>query len=244
MLKRTLDILIAGLLLVVLLPFLLCLAIAIKWESRGPALYRQARMGRGFHPFQIFKLRTMRDCGMGPTYTLGDDPRITPLGRWLRRKKLDELPQLWNVLRGEMSLVGPRPVIPELADEFRPAYLRLLLVRPGLTDPATILYCREAEMLARHSDPLRYFKTVATPDKLRIAQAYLDHATVWSDLGVLVCTISAVFDRSDSGFDKKAENAPVPVAARMESENRCIDWVLLPNPMENRVNEGESTLSD
>jgi lipopolysaccharide/colanic/teichoic acid biosynthesis glycosyltransferase len=145
-------------------------------------------MGRRFRRFALFKLRTMRVGCAGSAYTLGEDERITRVGHWLRWSKVDELPQLWNVLRGEMSLVGPRPVIPELALEFRAEYERLLQVRPGLTDPATVKYCREEDLLALYPDPMEKFKTVITPDKLRISAAYLERATVWSDLGLMMET--------------------------------------------------------
>ena len=193
MLKRGVDIALSGLLLMVSLPLVAAAAIAVKLDSEGPAFFCQARMGRGFKIFQIWKLRTMRRANDGPVYALAEDPRVTRVGRWLRRFKVDELPQLWNVARGEMSLVGPRPVVPELALEFRPAYERLLEVRPGLTDPATVQYCREAELLALATDPLHHFKTVVTPDKLRISAAYLQRANLWSDLGLLARTVLALF---------------------------------------------------
>lgn len=192
MLKRSLDVLLAGLLLAASLPFLALLALAIRLESPGPALFRQTRMGRGFRPFALLKLRTMGGHGEEHPFTLGEDPRITRLGRWLRRNKLDELPQLWNVLRGQMSMVGPRPVIPSLVFEFRTAYRQLLTVRPGLTDPATIKYCRETELLAQAAHPMAYFKRIVTPDKLRISADYLQRATLWSDLGVLLRTAGAL----------------------------------------------------
>jgi lipopolysaccharide/colanic/teichoic acid biosynthesis glycosyltransferase len=190
--KRSIDIVLAGLLLAVALPLLALAALLIKLDSDGPAIFCQTRMGRGFKRFQLIKLRTMVVGEGGPAYTLGADPRITRTGRWLRKLKLDELPQLWNVLQGDMSLVGPRPVIPELTEEFAGAYEQLLAVRPGLTDPATLKYCCEVEMLAMVPDPLRYFKSVVTPDKLRISQAYLRRATVWTDLGVLASTALAL----------------------------------------------------
>ena len=192
MLKRCVDIAVSVFLLIVALPVLASAAIAIKLDSEGPVFFVQPRMGRGFKRFALFKLRTMRIHCEGTAFTLGVDPRITRVGHWLRWSKVDELPQLWNVLRGEMSMVGPRPVIPQLAFEFVKAYLHLLEVRPGLTDPASMKYCREEELLALFPDPLRHFKTVLTPDKLRISAAYLDHATVWSDLGVLVGTALAL----------------------------------------------------
>ena len=128
----------------------------------------------------------------GTAVTLGADPRITGAGRALRKYKLDELPQLWNVLRGEMSLVGPRPVIPELTREFRTEYERLLTVRPGLTDPATLKYYRECEILAVSADPMKHFKTVVTPDKLQLSAGYLQKATVWSDFRILAQTAKAI----------------------------------------------------
>jgi lipopolysaccharide/colanic/teichoic acid biosynthesis glycosyltransferase len=185
--KRSVDIVLAGLLLILALPFLAIIAIGIKLDSAGPVIFRQARMGRRFRSFQLLKLRTMVSSS-GLAYTFGADPRITRMGRWLRRYKIDELPQLWNVLRGEMSLVGPRPVIPELTLEFKQEYEQLLSVRPGLTDPAALKYCCESDVLALVPDPLQYFKAVVTPDKLRISQAYLERANMASDLSVMVGT--------------------------------------------------------
>lgn len=191
-LKRTLDISLAGLLLLAVLPLLAAAAVAIKLDSEGPVLFLQERMGRRFQRFRIWKLRTMHVCGQGPTFTLCEDPRITRAGRWLRRLKIDELPQLWNVVCGQMSLVGPRPMIPELVLRFRRDYRRLLEVRPGLTDPATLKYCREEDSLILVADPQSYFRNVLMPDKLRISRAYLDRAGFWSDLGVLAATFIAL----------------------------------------------------
>lgn len=188
MFKRSVDIVLAGLLLIVALPFLAIAAIGIKLDSAGPVIFRQVRMGRRFRSFELLKLRTMTSSGGGPAYTFGADPRITRMGLWLRRYKVDELPQLWNVLRGEMSMVGPRPVIPELTQEFKQEYDQLLSERPGLTDPATLKYSCESDVLALVPDPLQYFKTVVTPDKLRISQAYQERANVASDLRVMAGT--------------------------------------------------------
>ena len=131
MLKRAIDITVAGAALVVLFPLFVVFAVLIRLDSKGPALFRQVRMGRNFRTFKILKMRTMRDGEQGSAITLGSDPRITRMGAWLRRWKLDEFPQLWNVLRGEMSLVGPRPVIPELAGEFVADYEHLLTGQTG-----------------------------------------------------------------------------------------------------------------
>jgi lipopolysaccharide/colanic/teichoic acid biosynthesis glycosyltransferase len=175
-------------LLFVALPVLVLAAILIRISSPGPILFRQTRMGREFTPFEILKLRSMTHQETGQAYTLGADPRITRVGKWLRRSKVDELPQLWNVLRGEMSLVGPRPVLPELTQEFHSSYVRLLTVRPGLTDPASLKYCQEATLLGAAREPMHFFKTVVTPDKLRISIRYLETATVWSDSLILAMT--------------------------------------------------------
>ncbi len=191
-LKRVLDIVFAGAMLLMVLPLLLVCALLVRLESEGPALFRQTRMGRGFRTFEILKLRTMCEGEPGTPITLGIDPRITRVGAWLRRRKLDEFPQLWNVLRGDMSLVGPRPVIPELALEFATEYEELLKGRPGLTDPASVEYCHEAEMLADRADPLRCFKSVVVPDKLRISRNYLNSANTLRDLAVIVKTPAVV----------------------------------------------------
>ncbi len=192
MVKRSVDILFALFLLIAALPILLLAAILIKLDSEGPVLFRQTRVGQGFRRFQLVKLRSMAYGADGSAYTLGADPRVTRIGYWLRRLKVDELPQLWHVLTGEMSLVGPRPVVPELCKQYRHAYRRLLTVRPGLTDPAAIKYCQESDVLALAADPRRYFHSVVMPDKLRISQFYMNTASVRSDLGVLAQTIFAL----------------------------------------------------
>jgi len=187
--KRAVDIAVSAVLLVAALPLLLVAALIIRLTSPGPVLFRQIRMGRGFQTFEILKLRTMAHAEAGLAFTLGPDPRITPVGKWLRRTKFDELPQLWNVLRGDMSLVGPRPVLPELTWEFRNSYTTLLSVRPGLTDPASLKYSQEARLLARADDPLGFFKTVVTPDKIRISLEYLERANFWTDSAMLMQTV-------------------------------------------------------
>jgi lipopolysaccharide/colanic/teichoic acid biosynthesis glycosyltransferase len=204
--KRSIDIVLAGLLLAVSLPFLAFAAIIIKLDSAGPVIFRQARTGRRFRRFELLKLRTMRDCCGGPPYTLGVDRRVTRSGRWLRRFKLDELPQLWNVLRGDMSLVGPRPVVPELTAEFKQDYDLLLEARPGLTDPATLKYCREAEILALVPDPEEHFKMVVTPDKLRISHAYQLRANLWTDMVVMAGTAVAMVQLAPAADVRCLEN--------------------------------------
>jgi lipopolysaccharide/colanic/teichoic acid biosynthesis glycosyltransferase len=211
-LKRTLDFTLAGLLLAVTFPLMLIAAVLIQWETGDSAIFGQQRMGRGFRTFKLRKLRTMRSCCSGSPFTLGADPRITRVGRWLRRFKIDELPQLWNVLRGDMSLVGSRPVVPELAEEFEAKYVRLLVARPGLTDPATVKYCREVELMALVPDPLDYFKNVIMPDKLRISLAYLERATFRSDIAVLMRTAVALMTSAAAVLTGQPGMEPILVA--------------------------------
>jgi len=186
--KRALDIGTSAFLLILALPSLVIAACIIRLTSKGPILFRQLRMGRNFQPFEILKLRTMEFAAPGPAYTMGADPRITSFGKFLRRSKLDEVPQLWNVLRGDMSLVGPRPVLPELTEEFRAQYARLLTVRPGLTDPASLKYSQEARLLGTVPDPMEFFKSVVTPDKIAISLRYVERSNLWTDGVTLAMT--------------------------------------------------------
>jgi lipopolysaccharide/colanic/teichoic acid biosynthesis glycosyltransferase len=150
-------------------------------------------MGRGATPFTLVKFRTMRASARGPKVTAGDDPRVTAVGRLLRGSKLDELPELWNVLRGEMALVGPRPEVPELVDLANPLWREVLSVRPGLTDPTTVrLRDEEALMAAVEGDRERYYREVLQPLKLRGYVEYLRNRSWQSDLGVLADTARAI----------------------------------------------------
>jgi lipopolysaccharide/colanic/teichoic acid biosynthesis glycosyltransferase len=197
MLKRAFDLTAALLGLVLLSPLLLALALWVKLDSPGPVFFRQERVGRGGRLFRIHKFRTMvHDAAQaGPPLTVGQDERITRAGRFLRRHRLDELPQLFDVLRGEMSLVGPRPEVPRYVAHY-PEHLRdkLLSVRPGLTDPASLAHLDESERLGRSSDPERTYVEEILPAKLRQAEHYVDHASLTQDLRVLwrtLCTLMA-----------------------------------------------------
>jgi lipopolysaccharide/colanic/teichoic acid biosynthesis glycosyltransferase len=217
--KRSVDCVVSAVLLTIALPILLLSALIVWISSPGPVLFRQVRMGRGFEPFEILKLRTMAHAHGGLAYTLGPDPRITPFGKWLRRTKIDELPQLWNVLRGEMSLVGPRPVLPELTAEFRFHYRLLLRARPGLTDPASLKYSQEARLLERASDPMRFFKTVVTPDKIRISHEYMERASVWTDAGTMAMTaLICCFPRMRKVYGQLPDPA-------MELSPKLVHWL-------------------
>jgi len=191
-LRRAFDLTFCGLLSVLALPLVLLAALAVRIDSPGPVLFLQLRLGRFGRPFRLLKLRTMVTTDSNQVYIPGEQGRITRVGRFLRYSKLDELPQLWNVLCGEMSLVGPRPVVPEVAEQFSVGYRHLLRVRPGLTDPATIKYCCEEEILRRAANPQEYFRRVATPEKIRISVAYMRRATLLTDVGVLAETVFAV----------------------------------------------------
>ena len=190
MTKRLFDLLGATVALLLLAPLLLVVAAAIKLDSPGPVFFRQQRVGRGGVPFRIHKFRTMRDGALGLQLTVGDDPRITRVGRWLRRSRVDELPQFIDVLQGTMSLVGPRPEVPRYVEHYPPALReRVLSVRPGITDPVSLAYADEGERLARAADPEREYVEVLLPRKLQAAAAYAERATLWTDLGVLLRSV-------------------------------------------------------
>jgi lipopolysaccharide/colanic/teichoic acid biosynthesis glycosyltransferase len=175
---------------------LLAAAAAVRFSSPGPVLFRQERVGRNFRPFQILKFRTMLVDAprLGGSLTIGDDdPRITPVGRLLRRYKIDELPQLINVLRGEMSLVGPRPEVPKYANLFRDDYVEVLSIRPGLTDVASLKYRDEAAQLSAAADPEAEYVLRILPDKIAMAKAYRREASFCGDLLILGRTMLAVF---------------------------------------------------
>lgn len=193
MAKRVFDLLVAAAALLLLGPLLLVLAAWIRLDSPGPALYRQERVGRHGRPFRIHKLRTMRLDAGGVPLTVGDDQRITRAGRWLRRSRLDELPQLIDVLRGDMSLVGPRPDVPRyLAQVDAGLRERVLAVRPGITDPVALSHLDEAALLAEAADPERAYLQQILPAKLKASADYAERATLWSDLGVLLGTLRAL----------------------------------------------------
>jgi lipopolysaccharide/colanic/teichoic acid biosynthesis glycosyltransferase len=192
MAKRVFDLVLSAVGLVVLSPFLLAIAAWIKLDSPGPVFFRQERVGRLGHGFLIHKFRTMRHAPHehGSQITVGADARITRVGRVLRRHKLDELPQLIDVLAGTMSLVGPRPEVPRYVALY-PAALRekVLSVRPGITDPASIEFRDESDLLARAADPERTYIEQVMPAKLRSAAEYVDRMSVRTDLQLIARTV-------------------------------------------------------
>lgn len=194
--KRLLDMICAGLGLVVLAPVLLLSILAVRLSSPGPVFFRQQRVGRNGRIFEIIKLRTMRlpVAGKVLQITIGKDPRITGAGSLLREWKLDELPQLWNVLAGDMSLVGPRPEVPQYVAFYPPALRDLVLsVRPGITDPCSIHLRNENEILAEVEDPERFYVETLLPEKLRISGDYVRTQSLFSDIGIIVRTLRVVF---------------------------------------------------
>src|SRR5438094_3525384 len=177
--------------LFVLWPVLLIVALLIKLDDGGSVFFRQERVGHAGRRFRVWKFRTMIPDAerRGGALTVGQDPRTTRVGRWLRRSKLDELPQLFNVLAGDMSLVGPRPEVPRYVARYSAEQRRVLDLVPGITDPASIAYRRESELLARAPDPERYYVTAVMPDKIRINLTYAARATRWTDLKVVLGTL-------------------------------------------------------
>jgi lipopolysaccharide/colanic/teichoic acid biosynthesis glycosyltransferase len=194
--KRAFDIAIAATGLIALLPVMAVAAVLIKCDSQGPVFFKQRRMGRGFRDFLIYKFRTMKENSevTGRLITIGDDPRITRVGRFLRKTKIDELPQLINVLKGEMSLVGPRPEIPRFVELFRSEYAEILTVRPGITDLASLKYRDEAALLDSALNPEDEYLAHVLPDKIRLARDYLQRASFFFDLSLILKTIIKLVD--------------------------------------------------
>jgi lipopolysaccharide/colanic/teichoic acid biosynthesis glycosyltransferase len=194
--KRALDIVVAGLTLAVTSPLLLLLSAAIKLDSDGPAVFEQVRVGRGRRPFRLYKLRTMTNSSVqGPQITADADPRVTRVGSLLRKVKLDELPQLVNVLLGDMSVVGPRPEVPRYVERYRPEWLSLLEVRPGLTDLASVTFRDEERLLAMATDRERAYVEIIMPLKLDLALTDFKDDTLLHDLHIIIRTVLAVLQR-------------------------------------------------
>lgn len=176
-------------------PLLVVAFVAIKLDDAGPLFFRQTRVGREGRPFQILKLRTMRQGTAGPSVTASGDPRVTRVGRWLRRTKLDELPQLWNVLVGEMSMVGPRPEVPRYVEQYTPAQREVLRLRPGITDEASIEFRNEEQLLAAAPEPEKFYIEHCVPRKIAINLAYAREASVARDFRVILRTVAVLFHR-------------------------------------------------
>ena len=216
--KRTFDFSAALAGLVVLSPLMLVLAVLVRATSSGPALFIQARVGRQGRVFRCAKFRTMCTGAQAQgTVTTAADARVTPLGRFLRRWKLDELPQLWNVLAGRMSFVGPRPDVPGYADRLQGDDRRILELRPGITGPATLLFRDEDRLLALAKNPQAFNDAVVYPEKVRLNREYLETGNFWRDLGYVFATVWPGLTRR-LGWDLRLGLRYAEFSARLERE--------------------------
>lgn len=192
--KRLLDIICSLLALVVFSPLWIVIALAIVIESRGGVLYRQSRVGRNNRDFTLYKFRTMRTgSDKKGLLTVGDrDSRVTRVGYFLRKYKLDEFPQLINIIKGDMSIVGPRPEVRKYVDMYTPEQLKVLSVRPGLTDYASIRYVHESEILARSDNPEQTYIDEVMPAKLTLNMEYIQNQSLWEDVKLIFQTFAAI----------------------------------------------------
>ena len=192
-LPRAFDVVLAGMALLLTSPLLLASAVTVALTSPGGILFRQKRVGRNGHIFTLYKLRTMRRSDNGPQVTSGNDPRITSAGRFLRKTKLDELPTFWNVLKGDMAMVGPRPEVPRYVKLEDPMWQKVLAVKPGITDPVTLLMRSEEDLLAQvGGDTEEYYLRELQPQKMKGYVDYLETRNWHTDLGVLCRTLVAL----------------------------------------------------
>ena len=192
--KRLFDIVASALGLVVLSPVFAVLAVWIKADSKGPVFYRQTRVGRDNKDFRLFKFRSMRPDSdkLGLITVGGRDPRVTRSGYYIRKYKLDEFPQLINVFKGDMSLVGPRPEVRKYVDMYTPEQMCVLSVRPGITSLASIRYRNENDILAAAEDPDQCYIDKVMPDKLAIDLEYVERATLWNDIKLIFSTFKEI----------------------------------------------------
>lgn len=196
MIKRLTDIILSTIALVLLIPFFIVISIIIICESRGGTFYRQTRIGKDRVPFSLIKFRTMRlDADKSGQLTVGvRDPRITRTGAFLRKYKLDELPQLINILKGNMSIIGPRPEVPKYIDMYDPCQLKVLNVRPGLSDYASLEYINENEILGKAEDPEKIYIEQIMPAKLELNLKYIDEQSFLTDLKIMWRTIVSILN--------------------------------------------------
>ncbi len=210
-LKRSFDMALSAMGLAVLSPVMLLIAALIKLEDAGPVLYRGERVGKNKRPFRMLKFRTMvvNAEKLGASSTSDDDSRITKTGRFLRRCKLDELPQLINVFKGEMSLVGPRPQVKWAVELYSENEKRLLSVRPGITDYASIRFRNEGEILKGSTDPDRDYLEKIAPEKIRLGLLYVDSASIITDMKIILLTLGTLLglEKEERGLDNEKSHA-------------------------------------
>lgn len=205
--KRAFDVVAALAGLILLSPVMIVAALMIKWDSKGAVFFKQERIGKNFRPFLIYKFRTMTENGGGDArlITAGEDPRITRAGRILRMLKIDELPQLINVLIGDMSFVGPRPEVRQYVEFFQSEYEEILTVRPGITDLASLKYRDEAALLGQADNPEQEYVTRVLPDKIQMAKEYIHRSSFFFDLSLILKTIFSLLDHgvcSSGGYSR------------------------------------------
>ena len=208
--KRLLDLAIGVPALCAAAPVIGAMALLVKLDSKGPAFFVQTRVGRRRQPLRIFKLRTMVENAAGPAITAAGDDRITRVGRMLRKTKLDELPQLLNVVKGEMSLVGPRPEAERYVRQYRPEWEPLLDVRPGITDLASLVFRDEEALLATAHDRERAYVEAVMPAKLKVALEGVLHSSPLYDAGIVARTIASAAARSSVVCGRKSGRGGVP----------------------------------
>jgi lipopolysaccharide/colanic/teichoic acid biosynthesis glycosyltransferase len=189
--KRIFDVATTIIGLIVLLPFFIIIAILIKLNDKGPIFYKQKRIGQNFKPFELLKFRTMivNADKIGPAVTKDGDPRITKIGKFLRKTKLDELPQLWNVIRGDMSIVGPRPEVEKYIQYYENDYKEILKVKPGITDYATIKFRNEEEILSKYDDTESAYIKYVLPEKIKLYKTYIKGISFFTDLKIIFWTL-------------------------------------------------------
>lgn len=193
--KRVLDLFLSLIGIMALIPIFGIVALAIAADSPGKVLYFQRRVGKKGKLFWLVKFRSMKIDSNGPGLTMGTrDSRITPVGRFIRKYKIDEFPQLWNVLRGDMSLVGPRPEIPEYVSLYTEEMKRVLDVRPGMTDPASLIGFNESESLEKAENPEAYYREILLPKKVASQIAYLESSSLRSDIWIIIRTLLRIFE--------------------------------------------------
>ncbi len=190
LLKRMFDVLMSFIGIIILLPLMIIIGIIIKLTSKGPILFKQIRVTKNSKLFQIYKFRTMRENSEGnKQITVGNDSRITGIGKILRKTKLDEIPQLFNVIKGEMSLVGPRPEVPKYVELYNDEQKRILQVSAGITDYASIYFSNESELLGKADNPEKFYIEKIMPYKIELNQKYIENINIFTDIKIIILTI-------------------------------------------------------